>query len=89
MGDPVVPMIAAKPLARALGGSTLPFSPHEVFGVPAEAAGLTELLYEYEYNGFPLDDVPPAKNAAHYCVRSDELIKQVVEFTNTGLVIDP
>jgi hypothetical protein len=34
--------------------------------------------------------VPPAKNAVHYCVRSDEeLIKQIVEFTNTGLVIDP
>jgi hypothetical protein len=83
-----------------LGGSTLPFSPREVFGVPAEAAGnlrsngphvtLTELLYEYEYNSLPLDDVPPTKNAVHYCVRSDEeLIKQVVEFTNTGLVIDP
>lgn len=97
LGDPIVPTIAAEALTRAMGGSTLPSSPREIYGVPSEAADviksgavLTELLYEYEYNGLPLDDVPPEENAVHYCVRLDEeLIKQVEEFTNTGVVIDP
>lgn len=75
-------------------------NPHEVFGISVEPAAndtylgphvtLTELLYESEFYSLPLDDVPPLHNAVHYCVRKDKkLIKQIVEFTNTGRVIDP
>ena len=100
LGDPVVPTIAAEALTRSLGGNTLPNSPREIFGVSNAPAAdelgegpqvtLTELLYEREYKNLPVEDMPARGNGVHYCVRRDsKLLEQLIEFTNTGRVIDP
>jgi hypothetical protein len=102
LGDPVVPTIAAEALARAVGASTLPKSPRQVFGVPVSTAAnadknelgpdvtLSELLYEREFNGLPMDNTFAKENAVHECVRLDEaFVYQIEEFINTGRVIDP
>lgn len=51
---------------------------------------LSELLYEKEYNSLPLDDHFAESNKVHICVRLDpSFIAQIVEFVNTGRVINP
>ena len=51
---------------------------------------LSELLYEKEYNSLPLDDRFAEDNRVHICVRLDtSFIAQIVEFINTGHIIDP
>jgi hypothetical protein len=102
LGDPVVPTIAAESLARAMGASTLPNNPREIFGVPVhEAASNTswhgpkvtfsELLYEKEYSSLPSDDELVTRgNGVHWCVRVDDAFKeQIEEFINNARVIDP
>lgn len=103
LGDPVVPTIAAEALARALNASTLPNNPRSIYGIAASEPAsptnttwlgpqvtLNELLYEKEYNSLPLDDTFAQMNPVHICVRLDDaFIAQIVEFINTGRVIDP
>eukprot|EP00578_Thalassiosira_sp_NH16_P018857 CAMPEP_0181089100 /NCGR_PEP_ID=MMETSP1071-20121207/7127_1 /TAXON_ID=35127 /ORGANISM="Thalassiosira sp., Strain NH16" /LENGTH=796 /DNA_ID=CAMNT_0023171035 /DNA_START=286 /DNA_END=2676 /DNA_ORIENTATION=- len=96
LGDPIVPTSACEGMARAMNASTLPNNPRSVFRVPvAQAANqpnaiLTELMYEKEYNSLPLDNTLPEKNSVHFCVRWDHaMIDQIVEFANTGKIIDP
>jgi hypothetical protein len=103
LGDSVVPTIACEALARALGASTLPNSPREIYGVPVVAstkvtldanntppAVLTELKYVEEYANLPVDDTKEPDNDVHICVRQDpHLIQQVAEFINTGRIMDP
>lgn len=62
--------------------STTPWmGPHVTF---------TEVLFEREYNSLPEDNAFPPSNPIHFCLRLDEmLIEQVVEFTNTGRIINP
>jgi hypothetical protein len=100
LGDSVVPTIAAESLARAMGASTLPNNPRDIFGVPVSDAAknetylgpkvtLTEFLYEKEYSSLPLEDKFAQKNSVHFCVRMDKQgIRQIEEFVNTGRVID-
>jgi hypothetical protein len=100
LGDAVVPTIAAESLARAMGASTLPGNPRNIFGVPVESVAtneslgpdvtLSELMYEQEYNTFPIENTFAESNDVHWCVRLDSaMIEQVEEFINTGRVIDP
>ena len=100
LGDPIVPTIAAEALARGLGASILPNNPRKIYGIPqAEAANetyqgphvaLTELLYEKEYAGLPVDDVYADGNSVHICLRRDAvMLRQLAEFLNTGRIVDP
>jgi len=102
LGDAIVPTGAAEALVRAAGGYALPHNPRAVFGIPVgEAANVTsmgpdvtftEVLYEKEFNGLPADNIVPSSVSVnvHYCLRKDrEMIRQMVEFINTGRVIDP
>jgi hypothetical protein len=92
--------MAAEALARALGASTLPGNPRRPYGVPIGAPAttewdgpnvtITELLYQRESSSLPSNNVFAKPNDVHVCVRRDgRLIAQIVEFINTGRVIDP
>ena len=100
LGDPIVPTIAAEALARGLNATILPHSPRsEIYGIPRQSAKrtnkdpyvtLTELMYDEEYVGLPVDDTPAKDNSIHICVRLDPaLIEQLQEFFNSGHVLDP
>lgn len=103
LGDSVVPTIACEALARALGASTLPNSPREIYGIPVVVstkvtleesntppAVLTELKYLEEYASLPVDDTKESHNDVHVCVRRDpRLIQQIATFINTGRIMDP
>jgi hypothetical protein len=97
LGDAIVPTIAAEALARGFGALVLKGHPRSVYGLSendnseiAPHVTLTELLYEEEYAGLPVDDTYGESNSVHVCVRLDEsLIEQICEFINTGKVIDP
>jgi hypothetical protein len=100
LGDVIVPTIAAEALARGLNATILPNSPRDIYGIPRGPAAnetsdgpyvtLTELMYDKEYVGLPLDNTSPKDNGIHICLREDAaLIKQMEEFINTGRVVDP
>lgn len=99
LGDCIVPTAATESLARAMGASTLPGNPRNIFGVPVEdgaknegpgpAVILSELMYEQEYNSLPIENKDAEPNDVHWCLRLDSaIIEQVEEFINTGHVID-
>eukprot|EP00536_Pseudo-nitzschia_multiseries_P005505 jgi/Psemu1/238557/estExt_Genewise1.C_1030068 len=59
---------------------------------PGPKTTLSELLYEAEYNGLPIDNnyFGANNNRVHYCLRWDpSMVEQIEEFVNTGRVIDP
>jgi hypothetical protein len=100
LGDVIVTTIAAEALARGLNASTLPNSPRMVYGVSQALTGtsasddgpyvtLTELKYDKEFAGLPVDDIYANANDIHDCMRLDPaLIRQIEEFVNTGRVLD-
>jgi hypothetical protein len=97
LGDPIVSTFAAETLARAFGAVIVLHNPRSVFGVPAVDSGdilvnasFIELEYDLEYLGLPADNVFAQPNNVHYCTRMDDaLIRQLSNFLNTGVVIDP
>jgi hypothetical protein len=53
-------------------------------------ATLTEVMYDNEYLGLPMDNTAAQENAIHYCLRRDHaMLAQLTHFINTGIVIDP
>lgn len=101
LGDAIVSTVSTEAMARAMNSSILPNNPRErIFGIPTvdpaavtstgPLVTLTEVQYEYEYSNLPEADILPSDNNVHFCVRWDyALRKQVVEFINTGRIIDP
>lgn len=100
LGDVIVSTLSTEAMARAMNSSTLPNNPRAIFGVPIENPAettstgpkvtLTEIQYEFEYSGLPKDNALPLDNRVHFCVRWDSALReQVVEFVNTGRIIDP
>ena len=101
LGDVIVSTLSTEAMARSMNCSILPNNPRTaIFGVPVgnpanmTSAGpkvtLTEVQYEYEYSHLPEDNTLPVDNSVHFCVRWDlALRQQVVQFANTGRVIDP
>jgi hypothetical protein len=103
LGDVEVPIIACEALARALGASTLPNSPREIYKISVADSTdimlgasdsppsiLTELMYRDEFADLPSDDRKRHNNAVHDCVRKDpHLIRQITEFINEAEIIDP
>lgn len=100
LGDAIVSTFATEFLARAFNASTVPRSPHDVFGLDkmpaadkvkdAPLVSLTELLYDKEYASLPHENKFAKGNSIHYCIRSDKaLVAQLIEFVNLGRVVDP
>lgn len=53
-------------------------------------ATITEVMYDNQLQGLPLDNTAAQHNDIHICLRRDKaMIKQVSQFLSTGKVIDP
>lgn len=100
LGDNIVPSVAAEALARGLNARLLPYSPRDVFGLTTGKAAdgsqdgpnatFTELMYDDVYKSLPEKNIASPSNNVHFCVRRDPaMVKQVVEFINSGRVLDP
>lgn len=101
VGDSIVTSIATESLARAYRASLLPSNTRKIFGLEvAQPASLqwngphttlTELYFEQEAKESDVErNGIPAFNNVHHCVHRDSALKkQLVEFINTGKVIDP
>ncbi|KAL3940751.1 MAG: hypothetical protein SGBAC_004758 [Bacillariaceae sp.] len=101
LGDVIVSTLSTEAMARSMNSSILANNPRTtIFGVPigntanmtsvGPVVTLTEVQYENEYSRLPEDNILPFDNRVHFCVRWDSALRaQVVEFANTGRVIDP
>lgn len=98
LGDVEVPTNACEGMARSMNAVTLPNNPRSIYGVPVADeieieqpnVVLTEVMYEREYAGLPLDDTHPERNRVHFSVRWDsKMIDQIINFVNTGQIINP
>jgi hypothetical protein len=53
-------------------------------------ATITEVMYDKQLQGLPLDNTAAQRNSIHVCLRRDKaMIRQVSQFLSTGKVIDP
>jgi hypothetical protein len=53
-------------------------------------ATITEVMYDKQLQGLPLDNTAAQRNSIHVCLRRDKaMIKQVSQFLATGKVTDP
>ena len=95
LGDVEVPTNACESMARAMHASTLPNNARSIYGVPVTDGKendhsnviLTEIMYEEEYQGLPLDDIRPERNHVHTCVRNDAtMIDQIVHFIASEVI---
>mmetsp|Transcript_23425 Transcript_23425/g.36082 ORF Transcript_23425/g.36082 Transcript_23425/m.36082 type:complete len:1023 (+) Transcript_23425:161-3229(+) len=101
VGDSVVANVATEILARSYRASLLPGNARQIFGLDVEQPAnaewdgphttLTELYFEQEVKdiGDKRTSIPDV-NHVHHCVHRDSALKkQLIEFIDTGKVIDP